>query len=34
MPAVFFVLGIAWIQYHLVEKRTKNILNYLRQKAR
>jgi peptidoglycan/LPS O-acetylase OafA/YrhL len=32
MPAVFFAMGLAWIQYQLVEKRTKNILNLLRQK--
>jgi peptidoglycan/LPS O-acetylase OafA/YrhL len=34
MPAVLFVMGIAWIQYMLVEKRTKNILNILRGKAK
>lgn len=32
MPAVLFVVGIAWLQYQLVEKRTKSILNLLRQK--
>lgn len=32
MPAVLFVLAIAWLQYQLVEKRTKHILNLLRQK--
>jgi len=32
MPAVFFVLAIAWVQYQLVEKRTKGLLNLLRQK--
>ena len=34
MPAVFFALAIAWIQYQLVEKRTKGILNLLRQKSK
>ena len=33
MPAVLFVILIAYIQYWLVEKRTKNILNLLRNKA-
>ena len=33
MPAVFFVLLVARVQYWLVEKRTKNILNLLRSKA-
>jgi peptidoglycan/LPS O-acetylase OafA/YrhL len=32
MPAVFFALAMAWIQFRLVEKRTKNILNLLRSK--
>lgn len=32
MPAILFVLLIAWIQYILVEKKTKNILNALRRK--
>jgi peptidoglycan/LPS O-acetylase OafA/YrhL len=32
MPAVAFILVIAWVQYQLVEKRTKGILNLLRQK--
>jgi peptidoglycan/LPS O-acetylase OafA/YrhL len=30
VPAVFFCLAIAWIQYQLVEKRTKGILTKLR----
>jgi peptidoglycan/LPS O-acetylase OafA/YrhL len=30
MPAVFFCLAMAWIQYQLVEKRTKGILTKLR----
>jgi len=30
MPAVLFVVLMAWLQYWLVEKRTKNILNLLR----
>lgn len=30
MPAVLFVVLIAWLQYLLVEKRTKSILNLLR----
>jgi peptidoglycan/LPS O-acetylase OafA/YrhL len=30
MPAVFFCLAMAWIQYQLVEKRTKGILSRLR----
>ncbi len=30
MPAVLFVLVLAWVQYSLVEKRTKKILNFLR----
>jgi peptidoglycan/LPS O-acetylase OafA/YrhL len=34
MPAVLFVVLIAWVQYMLVEKRTKNILNALRKKNR
>ncbi len=33
VPAVFFVLALAYFQYWLVEKRTKNILNLLRRKA-
>jgi peptidoglycan/LPS O-acetylase OafA/YrhL len=33
MPAVLFVLLIAYIQYWLVEKRTKNILNLIRSRA-
>ena len=32
MPAVFFALAMSWIQFLLVEKRTKNLLNFLRQK--
>lgn len=32
MPAVLFCILIAWVQYLLVEKRTKNILNLLRSK--
>jgi peptidoglycan/LPS O-acetylase OafA/YrhL len=32
MPAVFFALAIAYLQYWLVEKRTKSILNMLRRK--
>jgi peptidoglycan/LPS O-acetylase OafA/YrhL len=32
IPAVFFALGIAYLQYWLVEKRTKSILNMLRKK--
>jgi peptidoglycan/LPS O-acetylase OafA/YrhL len=32
MPAVLFCVLIAWVQYLLVEKRTKNILNLLRSK--
>jgi peptidoglycan/LPS O-acetylase OafA/YrhL len=32
MPAVLFVLLMGWIQYSLVEKRTKNLLNFLRKK--
>jgi peptidoglycan/LPS O-acetylase OafA/YrhL len=30
MPAVLFAMAIAWVQYQLVEKRTKHILNLLR----
>ena len=30
IPGVGLVLLIAWIQYQLVEKKTKTILNYLR----
>jgi peptidoglycan/LPS O-acetylase OafA/YrhL len=33
IPAVFFCLGIAYIQYMLVESKTKNILNALRRKS-
>jgi len=33
MPAVGFVVLIAWLQYLLVEKRSKNILNLLRSKS-
>jgi peptidoglycan/LPS O-acetylase OafA/YrhL len=33
IPAVFFVVAIALIQYFLVEKRTKHILNLLRRKT-
>lgn len=33
MPAVLFVLLIAYVQYWLVEKRTKNILNLLRNRT-
>jgi peptidoglycan/LPS O-acetylase OafA/YrhL len=33
IPAVFFAVGMAWIQYLLVEKKTKNILNLLRLKS-
>jgi peptidoglycan/LPS O-acetylase OafA/YrhL len=32
MPAVLFVVAIAWIQYMLVERKTKNILNALRKR--
>ena len=32
IPAVFFALGIAYLQYLLVERRTKDILNMLRSK--
>jgi peptidoglycan/LPS O-acetylase OafA/YrhL len=32
MPAVLFAVLMAWIQYILVEKRTKQILNFLRSK--
>lgn len=32
IPAVFFVLGMAYIQYYLVEKRTQKILGTLRKK--
>lgn len=34
VPAVFFVVLIAWLQYLLVEKRTKDILNMLRKKGK
>ncbi len=34
MPAVLLVLLVAWIQYMLVEKRTKNILNFIRAKQK
>ncbi len=34
MPAVLFVLLIAWIQYLLVEKKTKSILNMLRKNGK
>jgi peptidoglycan/LPS O-acetylase OafA/YrhL len=34
MPAVFFCIGIAYIQYKLVESRTKEILNRLRGKGK
>ena len=34
MPAVAFVLLVAWIQYQLVEKKTKNILNFIRAKSK
>ena len=33
IPAVLFVVLIAWLQYLLVEKKTKNILNLLRLKS-
>jgi peptidoglycan/LPS O-acetylase OafA/YrhL len=33
MPAVAFILVIAWLQYQLVEKRTKELLNILRRKS-
>ena len=33
IPAILFVVAIAWLQYLLVEKKTKNILNLLRLKA-
>jgi peptidoglycan/LPS O-acetylase OafA/YrhL len=34
MPAVFLALLVAWVQYLLVEKRTKNILQALRSKTK
>lgn len=34
MPAVLFVALIAWLQYQLIEKRTKNILNIIRKRQR
>ena len=33
MPAVGLILLVAWVQYMLVEKRTKDILNMLRRKS-
>jgi peptidoglycan/LPS O-acetylase OafA/YrhL len=30
MPAVLFVVAIAWVHYQLIEKKTKKILNLLR----
>lgn len=33
IPAIFFCVGIAYLQYFLVEKRTKSILNLLRSKS-
>jgi peptidoglycan/LPS O-acetylase OafA/YrhL len=32
IPGVIAVLLVAWLQYILVEKRTKNILNFIRAK--
>jgi len=34
MPAVGLVLLVAWVQYQLIEKRTKNILNFIRSKSK